>query len=73
MNSDFFAHDRFHLPGECAIHPSELRGGTLAALLLLAGKVMVVNHKSSRRRPDVIAALPSHHRAAHSGAYNGGF
>ena len=33
-----FAHDRFHHSGELATHPIEPHFGTLAALLLLAGK-----------------------------------
>ena len=38
MKPDFCGHDRVHLLGESATHPIEPRCGTLAALLLLAGK-----------------------------------
>ena len=62
MNIDFSSHDHFHLLGESATHPIEPRCGTLAALLLLAGR-------SPQRR----CALPAHRIAAHSDASNCGF
>ena len=62
MNIDLCSHDGIHLLGESATHPIEPSCGTLAALLLLAGR-------SPRRR----RALPAHPIAAHSGASNRGF
>ena len=62
MNIDFCSHDGVHLVGESATHPIEPRCGTLAALLLLAG-----------RRPRRRRVLPAHRIAAHSGAFYCGF
>jgi hypothetical protein len=59
MNTDVLTHDTPHRLGERATRPIELRDGTLAALLLLAGSI-------PRRRP----ASPAHRLAAHSGASN---
>jgi hypothetical protein len=59
MNAYELAHVQRHLLGDSATHPIELRCGTLAALLLLAGM------SPQRRR-----ALPAHRIAAHSGASN---
>ncbi len=59
MNTDIFFHDHLYLYSHSATHPIELRCGTLAALLLLAGT-------SPPRRP----ALPAHRSAAHSGVFN---
>jgi hypothetical protein len=59
MNTDISAHDHFQHLGESATHPIELRCGTLAALLLLAGT------SPQRRR-----ALPSNRITAHLGVFN---
>jgi hypothetical protein len=59
MNSHFLAYEVLHRLGECATHPNGLRGGTLTALLRVAGMSPLPRH-----------ALPSHPRTAHSGASN---
>ncbi|MFY7940919.1 MAG: hypothetical protein ACOVOX_08430 [Burkholderiaceae bacterium] len=59
MNAHISTHDHAHRSGESATHPIDLRCGTLAALLLLAGT------SPQRRR-----ALPTHRIAAHSGVSN---
>jgi hypothetical protein len=59
MDTKFVDHEDVHPLGESATHPIELRCGTLAALLLLAGM------SPPRRR-----ALPAHRGAARSGAFN---
>jgi hypothetical protein len=61
MNAHFCTHDHVHPLGERATHPIELRYGTPAALLLLAGM------SPQRRR-----ALLAHRIAAHSGVSNCG-
>ncbi|MET7014473.1 hypothetical protein [Uliginosibacterium flavum] len=62
MKTKFRPHASLHLLGERATRPVEPRCGTLAALLLLAGKGPL------RRR-----ALPTHRITTHSGVSNYGF
>ena len=59
MNIEIHRHAYPHRMGESAAHPIEPRWGTLAALLLVAGR-----SQPPRR------ALPTHPIAAHSGAPN---
>ena len=59
MNIETFAHGTPHLMGGGATHPIELRCGTLAALLLVAG---------SSQPP--CRALPTHRITAHSDTSN---
>lgn len=59
MTIEISSHSRVHLLGENATHPIELRYGTLAALLRLAGM-----------SPQRCRALPSPRITAHSGASN---
>jgi hypothetical protein len=59
MNIQISSHESLCLLGENATHPIELRYGTMAALLLVAGIC-----------PPPRRALPAHRSAAHSGAFN---
>jgi hypothetical protein len=59
MNIQISSHESLCLLGESATRPIDLRYGTLAALLLVAGI-----------SPPPRRALPAHHSAAHSGAFN---
>jgi hypothetical protein len=69
MDTEFVDHEDLQPMGESATHPIELRCGTLAALLLLAG-TRPQRPAQAKRRARLRQVLPAHRSAARSGAFN---